>query len=45
MGELFGEALVFDAGGVNVAFGTFGADTQRIAGFLQRGDGGAGGGG
>ena len=45
LGELFGEALVFGAGGVEVCFGSFGADAECVAGFFQGGDAGAGGGG
>jgi hypothetical protein len=34
LGELFGKALVLSAGRVKVAFRSFGADAQRVAGFF-----------
>jgi hypothetical protein len=40
---LFGEALVFGAGGVEVGFRSFGEDAERVAGFFQGGDAGTGG--
>lgn len=39
---MFGEAAVFGAGGVEVGFGPVGADAERVAGFLQGRDLGAG---
>jgi hypothetical protein len=45
LGELFGKALVFGACGVEVAFCPLGTDAQRVAGFFQGGNAGAGGGG
>jgi hypothetical protein len=44
-GDPLGEATVFGACGVKVAFRAFGADAQRVSGFLQCVDAGAGGGG
>jgi hypothetical protein len=43
LGELFGEAVVFGAGGVEVGFCPLGADAQGVAGFFQGGDAGVGG--
>jgi hypothetical protein len=43
LGELFGKPLVFRAGGVKVAFRSFGADAQCVAGLFQGGDAGVGG--
>jgi hypothetical protein len=42
---LFGKTLAFGACGIKIGFCSLSPDTQGVAGFFQRGDAGAGGGG
>jgi hypothetical protein len=40
--ELLGESLVFGSCGVEVGFGSFGAEAERGSCFVERGDAGVG---